>query len=152
MTRINLNQKVFIRLNTILDHLIHGFGVIVDLFVANTRGDIIPLDQIKSQYFIQNLKMNSLLDSEYFEMLNELGINLRIWNLREKVDEYDGKLNYVCGLGKLVVFYSIIKKMEEVESSQHVLNLLENTAFVKQQIFKTTSSVFNQFKVELQEI
>ena len=42
--------------------------------------------------------------------------------------------------------------MEEVESSQHVLNLLENTAFVKQQIFKTTSSVFNQFKVELQEI
>ncbi len=57
LTRINLNQKVFIRLNTILDHLIHGSGVIVDLFVANTRGDIIPLDQIKSQYFIQNLKM-----------------------------------------------------------------------------------------------
>ena len=42
--------------------------------------------------------------------------------------------------------------MEEVESSQQVLNLLENTAFVKQQIFKTTSSVFNQFKVELREI
>jgi hypothetical protein len=42
--------------------------------------------------------------------------------------------------------------MEEVESYQHVLNLLENKASVKQQIFKTTSSVFNQFKVELQEI
>jgi nicotinamidase-related amidase len=42
--------------------------------------------------------------------------------------------------------------MEEVESYQHVLKLLENKASVKQQIFKTTSSVFNLFKVELQEI
>lgn len=44
------------------------------------------------------------------------------------------------------------KEMEEVESYQHVLKLLENKASVKQQIFKTTSSVFNLFKVELQEI
>lgn len=49
-------------------------------------------DHFKAQ-LIQNLKMNTLLDSEYFEMLNELGINLRIWNLREKVDDYDGKIN-----------------------------------------------------------
>jgi hypothetical protein len=42
--------------------------------------------------------------------------------------------------------------MEEVESYDHVLRLLENKASVKQQIFKTTSSVFNQFKVVLQEI
>ncbi len=42
--------------------------------------------------------------------------------------------------------------MEEVESYEHVLRLLENKASVKQQIFKTTSSVFNQFKAVLQEI
>jgi len=42
--------------------------------------------------------------------------------------------------------------MEEVESYNHILELLENKASVKQQIFKTTSSVFNQFKVVLQEI
>jgi hypothetical protein len=45
-----------------------------------------------------------------------------------------------------------IEKMEEVESYDHILRLLENKASVKQQIFKTTSSVFNQFKVVLQEI
>jgi len=45
-----------------------------------------------------------------------------------------------------------IEKMEEVESYDHILKLLENKASVKQQIFKTTSSVFNQFKVVLQEI
>ena len=45
-----------------------------------------------------------------------------------------------------------IEKMEEVESYDHILKLLENKASVKQQIFKTTSSVFNQFKIVLQEI
>jgi hypothetical protein len=45
-----------------------------------------------------------------------------------------------------------IEKMEEVESYDHILRLLENKASVKQQIFKTTSSVFNQFKIVLQEI
>lgn len=42
--------------------------------------------------------------------------------------------------------------MEEVESYEHILKLLETKASVKQQIFKTTSSVFNQFKIVLQEI
>jgi hypothetical protein len=42
--------------------------------------------------------------------------------------------------------------MEEVESYKHILTLLENKASVKQQIFKTTSAVFNQFKQVLNEI
>jgi hypothetical protein len=42
--------------------------------------------------------------------------------------------------------------MEEVESYQHILKLLENKATIKQQIFKKTSDVFNQFKQVLNEI
>lgn len=42
--------------------------------------------------------------------------------------------------------------MEEVDSYQHILKLLENKASVKQQIYQTTSSVFNRFKAELQTI
>ncbi|SDM58059.1 hypothetical protein SAMN05421813_11634 [Daejeonella rubra] len=42
--------------------------------------------------------------------------------------------------------------MEEVESYQHILKLLENKAAVKQKIFQTTSDVFNQFKTVLHEI
>lgn len=42
--------------------------------------------------------------------------------------------------------------MEEVESYQHILKLLENKACVKQKIYKTTTDVFHQFKLVLQEI
>ncbi len=42
--------------------------------------------------------------------------------------------------------------MEEIESYQHILKLLENKACVKQKIFQTTSDVFNQFKTVLHEI
>jgi len=42
--------------------------------------------------------------------------------------------------------------MEEVNSYEHILKLLENKACVKQKIYKTTSSVFNRFKAELQNI
>jgi len=42
--------------------------------------------------------------------------------------------------------------MEEVESYQRILKLLENKAAVKQKIFQTTSDVFNQFKTILHEI
>ncbi len=54
---------------------------------------------------------------------------------------------------KGIICQSILRKeMEEAESYEHVLRLLENKASVKQQIFNTTSTVFNQFKVVLQEI
>ena len=54
---------------------------------------------------------------------------------------------------KGIICQSILRKeMEEVESYEHVIRLLKNKASVKQQIFKTTSSVFNQFKGVLQEI
>ena len=42
--------------------------------------------------------------------------------------------------------------MEEVKSYEHILNLLEVKASMKQQIFKTTSSLFDQFKFVLKEI
>ena len=42
--------------------------------------------------------------------------------------------------------------MEEVDSYEHILKLLENKACVKQQIFRTTSSIFNRFKTELASI
>ncbi len=48
-------------------------------------------DHFKNQ-LIRNLKEGSFLDAEYFEMLNDMGVNLRIWNLREKINAYDGKI------------------------------------------------------------
>jgi len=42
--------------------------------------------------------------------------------------------------------------MEEVESYQHILKLLENKAAVKQKIFQTTTNVFTQFKTVLHQI
>jgi hypothetical protein len=42
--------------------------------------------------------------------------------------------------------------MEEIKPYDHILKLLENKACVKQQIFRTTSGVFNRFKKELEAI
>jgi hypothetical protein len=43
-------------------------------------------------------------------------------------------------------------QMEEDNSYEHIVKLLENKACVKQAIFRTTSSVFNRFKSELEKI
>ncbi len=42
--------------------------------------------------------------------------------------------------------------MQEIKPYDQILTLLENKACVKQQIFRTTSSVFNRFKKELELI
>lgn len=45
-----------------------------------------------------------------------------------------------------------MKKVEDINPYEHILKLLENKACVKQQIFRTTSSVFNRFKSGLANI
>lgn len=42
--------------------------------------------------------------------------------------------------------------MEEVNSYEHILQLLKDKACLKQQIYRTTSAVFNQFKLALATI
>lgn len=42
--------------------------------------------------------------------------------------------------------------MEELKPYDHILKLLENKARLKQQIFRTTTDVFNRFKTELETI
>lgn len=42
--------------------------------------------------------------------------------------------------------------MEEINSYEHILKLLENKASVKQKIYSTTTSVFNRFKSALETI
>ncbi len=42
--------------------------------------------------------------------------------------------------------------MEEIKPYDHILKLLENKACLKQQIFRTTSAVFDRFKKQLEDL